>query len=124
MAAKTNILDWDINTNYDYNTAKKPNGDQKGRRPNHTASITSTKTNGKYHHHINIIGKSWAWDKDRPANDDKIGGYSKIDRGFDEDKGSHFVEVIFYMEIEDMENVESWCEAEGFDNVKSIFGGK
>ncbi|MDP6264804.1 MAG: hypothetical protein QGG98_06075 [Pseudomonadales bacterium] len=59
--------------------------------------------------------------KDR---DDHLGGYSKIDRGFDEDKGSHFVEVIFYMEIEDMENVESWCEAEGFDNVKSIFGGK
>ena len=78
LMADTDLLGWSIDTNYDYNTAKKPNGDQKGRRPNHTASITTTKTYGKYSYRINLTGKSWAWDKDKPTNDDKLGGYGLL----------------------------------------------
>jgi vitamin B12 transporter len=78
LMAGTDLLGWSIDTNYDYNTAKKPNGDQKGRRPNHTASITTTKTHGKYNYRINLTGKSWAWDKDRPTNDDKLDGYGLL----------------------------------------------
>jgi len=57
--------------------------------------------------------------KDR---DDHLDGYSEIVGGFDEDKGSHFIEVKFCMQIEDMDNVENWCAAEGFEIIKSIFG--
>jgi len=78
LVAGADLLSWSINTNYDYNTAKKPNGDQKGRRPNHTASITATKIHGKYNHRINLTGKSWAWDKDKPTNNDKLGGYGLL----------------------------------------------
>jgi hypothetical protein len=59
--------------------------------------------------------------KDR---DDHLGGYSEIDSGFDKVKGSHFVEVKFCMEVEDMDNVENWCAAEGFEIVKTIFSGR
>ncbi len=79
LTAKTNILDWDINTNYDYNTAVKESTNlQKGRRPNHTASITATNKRGKYNNRINIIGKSWAWDKDAHTDNDKLGGYGLV----------------------------------------------
>lgn len=78
LVVGTDLLGWNIDTNYDYNTAKKSNGDQKGRRPNHTANITTTKTHGKYSHRINLTGKSWAWDKDRPTNNDKLGGYGLL----------------------------------------------
>ncbi len=54
--------------------------------------------------------------------DDHLGGYSKIEGGFDKGKGSHFVKVTFYMEIEDMLNVEKWCAEEGFELVSTIFG--
>lgn len=59
--------------------------------------------------------------KDR---DDHLGAYSIIVGGFNKDKGSHFVEIKFCMEIEDMENVEDWCAAEGFEIVKSIFSSR
>jgi vitamin B12 transporter len=73
------LLNWDIDINYDYNTAVKESTNlQKGRRPNHTASITATNKNGKYNNRINIIGKSWAWDKDAHTDNDKLGGYGIV----------------------------------------------
>ena len=36
------------------------------------------KTYGKYSYRINLTGKSWAWDKDKPTNDDKLGGYGLL----------------------------------------------
>lgn len=55
--------------------------------------------------------------------DDHLGGYSKIKGGYDKKADAHFVEVKFYMEVEDMVNVENWCAAEGFEIVNSIFSG-
>ncbi len=79
LVAKTNVLDWNINANYDYNTAIQESTKlQKGRRPNHTASVTATNKNGKYNNRINIIGKSWAWDKDAHTNNDQLGGYGLV----------------------------------------------
>ena len=49
-------------------------------------------------------------------------GSSEI--GFDKGKGTHFVELRFYMEIEDMANVEAWCAEEGFENTGNIFGSR
>jgi len=73
------MLDWNIDMNYDYNTAVKESTNlQKGRRPNHTASITATNINGKYNNRINLIGKSWAWDKDVHTDNDKLGGYGIV----------------------------------------------
>ena len=79
LVAKTNVLDWNINANYDYNTAIQESTKlQKGRRPNHSASVTATNKNGKYNNRINIIGKSWAWDKDAHTNNDQLGGYGLV----------------------------------------------
>ncbi|WPE17080.1 TonB-dependent receptor [Candidatus Thioglobus autotrophicus] len=79
LDAKANVLGWDLKTNYDYNTAVSESTNlQKGRRPNHTGSITATKTQGQYSHRINLTGKSWAWDKDAHTNNDKLGGYGLL----------------------------------------------
>lgn len=56
------------------------------------------------------------------TNPEDGGVGSEIVNGFDEDKGSHFVEVKFYMEIVDIENVEKWCAAEGFEILERTFG--
>jgi|TARA_B100000315_G_scaffold260287_1_gene320571 hypothetical protein len=47
---------------------------------------------------------------------------SEIVNGFDENKGSHFVEVKFYMEVIDIENIEKWCATEGFEILERTFG--
>ena len=80
-----------MDTNYDYNTAvSKSTNLQKGRRPNHTASITATKTQGKFSYRANLIGKSWAWDKDAHTNNDKLGGYGLLNlfTGYDYSKNA------------------------------------
>ena len=46
----------------------------------------------------------------------------EIMSGFDERRGSHFVEVKFYTDIEDIEHVEKWCAAEGFEILEKTFG--
>jgi len=82
ISTKTALLNWDINSYYDYNksidktTGSKYNF-QKGRVPHHSASITATKKLGKYKHRINLIGKSWAWDKDDHSTG-KLGGYGLL----------------------------------------------
>ena len=79
LIANREFLNWNVDINYDYNTAIKESSDlQKGRRPNHTASITATNKIGKYNNRINLIGKSWAWDKDDHTNNDKLGGYGLV----------------------------------------------
>ena len=79
ISANTNFMDWDIATNYDYNTAKRQSDNkQKGRRPNHTASITATKKIGNFSNRINLTAKSWVWDKDAHTNNDKLGGYGLL----------------------------------------------
>jgi len=79
LVANRELLNWNIDINYDYNTAIKESTKlQKGRRPNHTASITATNKSGKYNNRINIIGKSWAWDKDAHTNNDQLGGYGLV----------------------------------------------
>jgi len=91
LMARKKILGWDVDTNYDYNTAvSKSTNLQKGRRPNHTASITATKTQGKFSYRANLIGKSWAWDKDAHTNNDKLGGYGLLNlfTGYDYSKNT------------------------------------
>jgi hypothetical protein len=46
----------------------------------------------------------------------------EIMSGFDKQRESHFVEVKFYTDIEDIEHVEKWCAAEGFEVIEKTFG--
>ncbi len=47
---------------------------------------------------------------------------TEIMSGFDEGKGSHFIEVKLYADIEDLEAIEAWGAAEGFEIVEKNFG--
>lgn len=53
---------------------------------------------------------------------DSHGIDSEIMSAFDASKRSHYVEVRFYTEIEDMDDVEKWCAAEGFEVIEKTFG--
>ena len=73
------LFGWQFNTNYDYNSAiNKATGLQKGRRPNHSVSISMTKTIDKFQHLVNFRAKSWAWDKDAHTNETKLAGYGLL----------------------------------------------
>ncbi len=56
------------------------------------------------------------------TNPEDAGVGSEIVKGFDEETRSHFVEVKFYMEIVDIDNIEKWCAAEGFEILEKTFG--
>ena len=47
---------------------------------------------------------------------------SEITSRFDESTGSHRVEVKFYADVEDIEQLEAWCAAEGFEVIEKTFG--
>lgn len=53
--------------------------------------------------------------------DDPGTAESEIQKGHDDEKGP-FVEVKFFMEVMDIENIDKWCAAEGFEVLEKTFG--
>ena len=54
--------------------------------------------------------------------DDHLDGYCTITCDPADDKGAQVVRILFCTEVEDMLNVENWCDAEGFEITSSLFG--
>lgn len=92
---KTNIVNWNVDTEYGYNISEK-NGTnyQTGRRPKHSIGITATNDYGKYTNRIGIIGKSWAWDTNSGTT--KLGGYGLLNlaTSYQYDKKTQLIATI------------------------------
>ena len=74
---KSDIVGWDIDTEYAYNESVKDGTTyQTGRRPKNSIGITATKDYGKYTNRIGVIGKSWAWDTNSGTT--RLGGYGLL----------------------------------------------
>ena len=77
LTINTNILNWDIDTEYSYNNSVKAGPSyQTGRRPEHSIGVTAKKKIGKFNNRVNIINKSWAWDT--TTGTDKLAGYTLV----------------------------------------------
>ena len=78
LSLVTELLDWQLDTNIDFNQAiNKSTSLQKGRRPNRSIGVNLSKTSGKWKRNVNWSAKSWVWDKDNHSNG-KLGGYGLL----------------------------------------------
>ncbi len=78
LSLVTELLDWQLDTNIDFNQAiNKSTNLQKGRRPNRSIGVNLSKASGKWQRSINWSAKSWVWDKDNHSNG-KLGGYGLL----------------------------------------------
>ena len=87
LTINTDLLGWDVESEYSYNKSIKSGTDyQTGRRPKHSVGITAKKQHGNFNTRVNIIGKSWAWDTNSGTN--KLGGYGLLNlaTSYDYDK--------------------------------------
>ena len=92
FSARTDLAGWNVIANYDYNSAKRDSDNkQKGRRPNHSASITATNNIGNFSNRINLTGRSSVWDKDDHSNGEN-GGYGllNLSTGYDYNEDTKF----------------------------------
>jgi len=48
--------------------------------------------------------------------------WCEIEAAFDEEKNSHYVVIRLEMEVEDLQHIQNWCAAEGFEIIESLFG--
>ena len=77
LTINTDVLGWDLSTEYSYNSSVKDGTSyQTGRRPKNSVAITATKQAGQFKHRVNLISKSWAWDAS--TGTDKLKGYTLV----------------------------------------------